>query len=169
MLCIAWESLWGQSKFSLRNTKEMGSWVISVYLWRNPKKKHMVYGGPMPELNITSPYVHCRVDSQHIYHGQPCARVDRNRSRSRRCQRRPMLKVKLCSLFVPWSAAFPVPKVRLNNSRCAILKTCCWKTRPWRFVPSSVVDPWHFGTDPDPRIHTTCFLIWILLFSLVAF
>jgi hypothetical protein len=30
----------------------------------------------MPEL--TSPYVPSRVDSQHIYHGQPYARVDLN-------------------------------------------------------------------------------------------
>jgi hypothetical protein len=35
----------------------------------------------------------------------------------------------------------------------------------------SVVDPCHFGTDPDPRIRTTESRIrnWILLFSLVAF
>jgi hypothetical protein len=29
----------------------------------------------MPESTIASPYVHSRVDSQHIYHGQPYARV----------------------------------------------------------------------------------------------
>jgi hypothetical protein len=41
-----------------------------------PKEKH---GGwdPMPELTVTSPYVHYRVDSmQHIYNGQPDSRVD---------------------------------------------------------------------------------------------
>ena len=46
----------------------------------NPKK-NMVYGtrwDSMPELTITSPYVHSRVDSGHIYHGQPYARVDLN-------------------------------------------------------------------------------------------
>ncbi len=41
------------------------------------KEKHGVWD-PMPELTITSPYVHSRVDSQHIYHGQPYARVDLN-------------------------------------------------------------------------------------------
>ncbi len=30
---------------------------------------------PMPELTITSPYVHSRVDSNTFYHGQPYARV----------------------------------------------------------------------------------------------
>ncbi len=33
---------------------------------------------PGTELTITSPCVHSRVDSQHIYHGQPCSRVDLN-------------------------------------------------------------------------------------------
>jgi hypothetical protein len=39
---------------------------------RSNPKKDMVYG------TITSPYVHSRVDSQHIYHGQPYVRVDLN-------------------------------------------------------------------------------------------
>ncbi len=30
----------------------------------------------MPELTITLPYVHSRVDSNTFYHGQPYARVD---------------------------------------------------------------------------------------------
>ncbi len=30
------------------------------------------------------------------------------------------------------------------------------------------VDPWHFGTDPDPRIRTADLRIRILLFSSVA-
>jgi hypothetical protein len=36
--------------------------------------------GPMPELTITTPYVPSRLQSrlQHIYHGQPYARVDLN-------------------------------------------------------------------------------------------
>jgi hypothetical protein len=34
--------------------------------------------GSVPVLAITSPYVDSRVDSQHIYHGQPHARVDLN-------------------------------------------------------------------------------------------
>ncbi len=44
------------------------------------KEKHGVCMGPyrMPELTITSPYVHSRVDSIHIYHGQPYSRVDFN-------------------------------------------------------------------------------------------
>jgi hypothetical protein len=33
-----------------------------LYMRKNPKK-NMVYGNPMPELIITSPYVHSRVDS----------------------------------------------------------------------------------------------------------
>ncbi len=32
--------------------------------------------GLPPELTITSPCVHSIVESQHIYHGQPYARVD---------------------------------------------------------------------------------------------
>ncbi len=42
---------------------------------RPNKKKHDVWD-PMPELNVISPYVHSRVDSQHISHGQLFARVD---------------------------------------------------------------------------------------------
>jgi hypothetical protein len=30
----------------------------------------------MPEVTITSPYVHIQSRPQHIYHGQPYARVD---------------------------------------------------------------------------------------------
>ncbi len=39
------------------------------------------------------------------------------------------------------------------------------------FCGTSVVDPWHFGTEPDPRIRTTdlWIRIRILLFSSVAF
>ncbi len=35
----------------------------------------------------------------------------------------------------------------------------------------SVADPWHFGVDPDPRIHASDWWIWfrILLFSLLTF
>jgi hypothetical protein len=46
--------------------------------WGWIPKKHGVWD-PMPELNITSPYV-CPLQSrlQHIYHGQPFARVDLN-------------------------------------------------------------------------------------------
>jgi hypothetical protein len=42
-----------------------------------PKEKHGVWD-PMPELAATSPYVHSRVDSQNIYHGQPYATVEMN-------------------------------------------------------------------------------------------
>ncbi len=39
MLCTAWESLWGQSKYSLRHTLEKVSWVISIYLWLRHRKR----------------------------------------------------------------------------------------------------------------------------------
>ncbi len=42
--------------------------------------KNMLYGTPMPELTVTSPYVHSRVDSNTFTHTldieQPYARVD---------------------------------------------------------------------------------------------
>ncbi len=34
---------------------------------------------------------------------------------------------------------------------------------------TSVVDPWHFGTDPDPRIRASDQWIRILLFSSLTF
>ncbi len=34
---------------------------------------------------------------------------------------------------------------------------------------TSVVDPWHVGTDPDPRVRTTDLRIRILLFTSVMF
>ncbi len=41
------------------------------------KEKHGVWD-PMPKLTITSPKLHPRVDSQHIYDGQDYAGVDLN-------------------------------------------------------------------------------------------
>jgi hypothetical protein len=54
--------------------KRRGSWVISVYLWPNPKKKHGVwwpYSGADYNLSL------CPIQSrlQHIYYRLPYARV----------------------------------------------------------------------------------------------
>ncbi len=51
--------------------------------------------------------------------------------------------------------------------------TCCTKDR--YVLETSVADPWHFGVDPDPRIHASDkwirirMRIWILLFASLTF
>ncbi len=65
--------------FWLKQPKLVGDFIFMVSLLllaspvlRRPNpKENMVL-----ELTIISPYVHFRVDSQHIYHGQPYATVD---------------------------------------------------------------------------------------------
>jgi len=55
MYCVR-DSLWTVKIFlACATLKRRGSWIISVYLWSNRKKKHGVWD-PMPELSITSPY-----------------------------------------------------------------------------------------------------------------
>ncbi len=44
--------------------------ALNTHLRPNPKKKHGVWD-PMPELTITSPYVHSRVDSNTFSMGKP--------------------------------------------------------------------------------------------------
>jgi hypothetical protein len=45
----------------------------------------------------------------------------------------------------------------------------CPYTRYWENRKISVADPWHFGVDPDPRIHASDLKIRILLFSSLTF
>ncbi len=52
---------------------------IWIQLWgRIQRKAWCMVWGPMPELTITSPYVHPRVDSNTCFHEHPYARADLN-------------------------------------------------------------------------------------------
>jgi hypothetical protein len=53
------------------------SLVVSVLSEAESKEKQGVWD-PVPELTITSPYVHSRVDFNTFYHDQLYARVDLN-------------------------------------------------------------------------------------------
>jgi hypothetical protein len=58
------------------------------------------------------------------------------RSNSRRCQRRPILKVKLCSLFEPRSAAFTIcRKFGRITYIVPVYTPCCLITSSRRFFP----------------------------------
>jgi hypothetical protein len=56
----------------------LSQWTQSHLHIEAEYKKNTVYGALMPELNITSPYVHSRVDSKTFTMSNPHARVDLN-------------------------------------------------------------------------------------------
>jgi hypothetical protein len=97
------------------------------------------YKGPVPELTITSPYVHWL---QHIYHGQPYARVDLNR----------MPESTLSPSQGVW--IWPLDIFGHSNSFPQNLRHY-WIESESRFPLCKKRPEWRIRPDPDPKVWLT--------------